>query len=216
MNQEIIETEYQRRLSLYPECPWGWSFMYVPQEQLHTARIALVGLNPGGSHTPEENQWHYTKGKNAYIDEKWNALEAGKHPLQLEVARLFEAISASGEDVFAANLIPFRSPSWEQLPDRAGAIRFGLDLWTWTLSQSPARLFISIGKVPGRHLAGLLRAHLVGRTEAGWKPQTIDTYRAEDGRTVIALPHLSRFKIFSKERTLASDLLKRLPQVSGR
>lgn len=214
MDAERIQAEYERRLLAAPTQRWGWSFMYVPEARLASAKVALVGLNPGGSQLDPPNEWDYQGGENAYVDESWRNLEPGSHHLQVEVRSLFDALGVAGNEVFAANLVPFRSPSWDRLPDQHGALKFGREIWEWVLSQSPARLFVSLGKRPGEELAQLIGATLHSSTPASWGPQTIDTYRNEAGQVVLALPHLSRFKIFGNGRTVARDYVAAIAKQS--
>lgn len=210
MTPDLIQNEYECRVRSAAHARWGWSFMYVPASRIHSARVALVGLNPGGSQLDPENEWEYLGGENAYVDESWRNLPAGQHHLQVQVRALFEALGVEGKDVFAANLVPFRSPSWDVLPDPDGALQFGRRVWSWILEQSPARVFVSLGKQPGRELAKMLEARFEHAVPAGWGVQTIDTYRAADGRLVIALPHLSRFKIFGGGRSAAHNHIREL------
>lgn len=209
MNAEQIEAEYQRRIAAHPSARWGWSFMYTPEATLDRARMVLIGLNPGGSQLDPPNEWDYSAGENAYVDESWRDLPAGEHHLQQQVRALFDAAGVPGRDVFAANLVPFRSPSWDRLPDRDGALVFGRALWSELLARTPARLFVSLGKRAGVEIASLIGAPLRDPVSAGWGAQTIDRYEADDGRLVLALPHLSRFKLFGGGRTAAADEVRR-------
>jgi len=205
---EHIEAEYQRRTQGKAHKRWGWSFMYVPQERLHTARVMLVGLNPGGRElNPPINEWHYEAGINAYVDEAWAGLKPGQHPLQQQVALLFEATDVDASEVFAANFVPFRSPSWRELDDQAGALEFSQNLWRHMISISPACLFLSLGKEAGRQVAAVMDATYQGSYPVGWGRQTIDKFSNDKGQVVLALPHLSRFRIFGNGRTQAAKVV---------
>ena len=124
MRAEDIELAYQHRLIAYPEARWGWSFMYTRQTALTHAKVTLIGLNPGGDQ--EDKSWEPTE-INAYIDQRWGK-NKGLSPLQEQVGLLFDALGVQPNEVFAANFIPFRSPSWSQLPDKEGALAFGRSL----------------------------------------------------------------------------------------
>jgi hypothetical protein len=213
MRAEDIEAAYQRRLLAYPEARWGWSFMYTREADLAHAKVALVGLNPGGGPKDEPRSWE-AEEINAYIDQRWSN-GGGLSPLQVQVGLLFEALGVQKNEVFAANFIPFRSPSWSQLPDQEGALDFGRCLWTNILTRSPRppfRLFVSLGKQSGRELATLLKACFVRQHSVEWESQKIDEYVAADGRTVLALPHLSRFRIFGAKRTSAAAAVGEIAQ----
>jgi hypothetical protein len=210
MNAEDLEREYQQRLATHPDACWGWSFMYTPEKFLDHAKIVLVGLNPAGRQTDEANRsWEHT-GVNAYV-EPW---DEGKdlNRLQRQVGLLFEALGVQPTEVFAANFVPFRSPSWRELPNQKSALIFGRKMWTELLARTSARLFVSLGKQSGQELATLLSASLRESHDVELKPQTIDEYVALDGRTVLALPHLSRFSIFGGQRTSAASISSKVAQ----
>lgn len=204
---EHIEAEYQRRTQGRADKRWGWSFMYVPQKRIHTAKVLLVGLNPGGRELNPPNEWHYEAGTNAYVDEAWAGLKPGQHPLQQQVALLFEAVGVDASEVFAANFVPFRSPSWRDLDDPAGAIEFSQNLWRHIISISPARLFLCLGKEAVRQIAAVTGATYQGSYPAGWGRQTIDKFSNDQGQVVLSLPHLSRFRVFGNGRTQAAEVV---------
>lgn len=207
-SSEYIETEYQRRTANRPDKCWGWSFMYVPQATMVTAKVVLVGLNPGGRElNPPRNEWQYEEGVNAYVDEAWAGLEPGQHPLQQQIALLFEAAGVDASEVFAANFVPFRSPSWRELDDAAEALEFSRGLWQHITSISPARLFLALGKEAGRQIATVIGATYKGSHPVGWGTQVIDKFRNDQGQVVLSLPHLSRFKIFGSGRVQAAEVV---------
>ena len=112
--------------------------------------------------------------------------------------------------VFAAQLVPFRSKSWAKLYDHEAALTKSLELWRWVLEQSPARLYLTLGKRPGREIAKLLGAKEEERHEVGWGRQFIEEFVAPDGRTVLAIPHLSRFRLFTTGRPQAGEVLRQV------
>lgn len=112
-------------------------------------------------------------------------------------------------EVFAAQLVPFRSRSWNALPNREAALARSLELWRWLLPRSPARLFLSLGKRPGVEVANLLGAEHQVAHPVGWGAQTIDEYVDGDGRIVLAMPHLSRFRLFGTGRPQATKVITR-------
>ena len=75
-----------------------------------------------------------------------------------------------------------------------------------------ARLFVSLGKQSGHELATSLEACFVRQHQVEWGRQQIDEYVAPDGRTVLALPHLSRFQIFGAKRTSAAKVVNEVAQ----
>ena len=210
MRSEDIENEYQRRLAAHPQARWGWSFMYTPESALERAKVVLIGLNPGGSQIDPPPAWEHT-GVNAYVDQPWGE-SGGLNPLQQQIGLLLKTISVKPEEVFAANLVPFRSPSWSALPDKEGALTFGRTIWRGLLARTPARLFVALGKRSGQEMAALLDARHSRSHTVEWDPQSIDELVAPDGHTVLALPHLSRFRIFGGNRTVAAAAVGEVAQ----
>ena len=210
MRAEDIEAAYQHRLLAYPEARWGWSFMYTPESALARAKVVLIGLNPGGSQNDPPPAWEHA-GVNAYVDQPWGS-DGGLNPLQQQVGLLLQTIGVKPDEVFAANLVPFRSPSWSVLPDKEGALTFGRTIWRDLLARTPARLFVSLGKRSGQEVAALLDADYSHAQTVEWGLQSIDEYVAPDGRTVLALPHLSRFRIFGGNRTAAAATVGEVAQ----
>ena len=210
MRSEDIENEYQRRLAGHLQARWGWSFMYTPESALERAKVVLIGLNPGGSQIDPPPAWEHT-GVNAYVDQPWGK-GGGLNPLQQQVGILLQTIGVKPDEVFAANLVPFKSPSWSALPDKEGALTFGRTIWRGLLARTPARLFVSLGKRSGQEVAALLDASYSRNPRVEWGLQSINEYVASDGRTVLALPHLSRFRIFGGNRTAAATAVGEVAQ----
>ena len=181
----------------------GWTFMMTKEARLLDAKVCLVGLNPGGSDDGDESYdrvWSSEQG-NAYYCEMWNTSHNKKvlSPLQYQISLLDSLIQQGPDDYFAAQFIPFRSPDLKRLTNSVEAIEFGKKLWTWVLSQSPAKLFLCLGQEAASAIAGL-----IGSTQAqecfdsGWGEVTIGRYVGTNGRVVVRLPHLSRFQIFGR------------------
>jgi len=175
----------------------GWRFMMTPERTLANAEVAIVALNPGGTR-PHGPPWSQEEG-NAYFIESWGGKMAGADPLQRQVQRMCQVLGVRKDDVFAAQFVPFRSNAWADLSRRSEAVTFSRRLWSWALPQMKAKLFICVGKgVVAPEIAGLLGPSSIGAVPAGWGEQTIERYRAADGRLILGLPHLSRFGLFGR------------------
>lgn len=118
----------------------GWRFLYSPEATLSpNARLAFAGLNPGGSayHPPVAS----VEEGNAYRIERW-AGDNGLNPLQLQIRAFYEALCTQlqhpstaqvMDETLALNFCPFRSPTWEALPNQAESTRFSAELWRQVL-----------------------------------------------------------------------------------
>ncbi|GAA4019178.1 hypothetical protein GCM10022280_18640 [Sphingomonas swuensis] len=180
---------------------WGWSFMATPEERLRTARVAIVGLNPGGGGEGDNSAfgllWN-SDGVNAYYDEKWGADGRSDNPLQKQVKEWHRLLQLNPQDPLCAQFVPFRSPTFSKLANSEESVEFARDLWRWVLSVSPATLFVTMGKLPARYLAQTMSARYISRLPTGWGRQMIDVYDSPDGKRIIAMPHPSRYRIFAR------------------
>jgi hypothetical protein len=201
MNADQIDAEHDRLgMNL------GWRFLMCPEARLKDAKVAIITLNPGGTRRVD-TEWSQEHG-NAYYIEGWGGRAPGQHKLQVQVQALVKAIGEDKDSVLAGCFIPFRSKDYRALPRPAECIQFARRLWGSVLEESPARLFVCVGKnVVGKGLAGLIGARPLSSVPLPWggMPITIDRYQAADGRAVVAFPHFSHFPPFSRpERTKAA------------
>jgi len=192
----------------------GWRFMMTPAALLTKADICLVGLNPGGD-IYVEGAWDFADG-NAYHVERWRDEGESYSPLQLQIHRLEQILGIEENDYLAAQFVPFRSPNWKSLRQkRKLALAFGRELWSWTLQQSPAKLFLCLGNDVAIEMTKLLNCRDEEETyPVNWEPLTIGRRIAPDGRVVIRIPHLSRFQIFGRSEGASAIAEKSLREAT--
>src|SRR5712691_5537573 len=111
---------------------------------------------------------------------------------------MFEILGVKPEDVLSGYLVPFRSPCWAALAQKAASIRFGMDAWQKILGKTKATTFIAFGKDIAPHMNALLKTVWYEEHPAGWGDQTIDVYKLNAGGRLVILPHLSRFGLFNR------------------
>jgi hypothetical protein len=184
----------------------GWRFMTCPEAWRHDAKLLLVTLNPGGErvHGPA---WSQEEGS-AYVVESWEGCPRGASPLQRQVQAMFATAGCTPEETFSAHFVPFRSPSWSALERHQEALAFSRELWRWLLPQVPAQRVVCLGQEAGREIAQLTGARDLEALPTGWGE--IKAYRGAtaDGRELIILPHLSRFRLFN--RPASQPMLRRI------
>jgi hypothetical protein len=192
-----IETEYQHlghRL--------GWRFLTSPRRTLSTTtKTLLLSTNPGGNRIPEDHPTASSEAGSAYIVESWNGLPPGQAPLQLQVQQLFEMLDEDLNAALAGYLVPFRSPNFESLPHREESVRFSIDLWTDVFERVDPSLVVTVGKDTFKHMSAAWQEKpRILEEPVGWGSQTalVANYAR---RVVLALPHLSRFKIFGRPQS---------------
>jgi hypothetical protein len=199
----------------------GWRFLTSPRRTLApTTRIAFVTLNPGGDHEPADHPRASSEAGSAYVVEQWAGHVRGGAPLQRQVQMLFSRIqNATGRpgpladflsnEVLSAHFVPFRSPRFADLAQRAESLRFAEDLWSDLLKAWQPNLLLTIDTEAYSRLGQVL-VRSVGarkldgaRMNTGWGAYQAEWQRYDlPGRTrrltLARLPHLSTFKLFSR------------------
>jgi len=200
--ENTIQRAYEVRLQQNPSGrPLGWRLLYSPRSVLEGARVAFIGLNPGGSTVDPEHGVFSSERGSAYQREveNWGA----SSQLQDQVLELFRRLNVSPEEVLAGNLVSFRSPSEATLEDAPGAIAFGKTLWAEILTTARPSVVVSMGGTANREVAQLLGVNDVKSYPVGWGNYTASRGRFSDG-TWIGLPHLSRFAIMKRAPSQAA------------
>jgi hypothetical protein len=108
------------------------------------------------------------------------------------------------DETLASNFCPFRSPSWEALPNKERSVAFSLDLWrdVWrhVLQHVERPVVICNGKRAPRYFRTVLvdqGARLIGSREVGatgWGEQTYELARY-DTAMLVTVPRLSQYPI---------------------
>jgi hypothetical protein len=192
MNRDIIEQEY-RRLGYSA----GWRFITCPVRNIHTAKTVIITLQPAGS-TQHGPDWSQEDGS-AYIHESWDGQPVGSDMLQHQFQEMCKLLAVDPESVLSGHFIPFRSPTWEATPKQQDAIRLGRQLWSWVFGRAKFERIICIGKkIVGGEVADLLGVSHKREIPVGWGSCTATTGQTKDGAQFVALPHLSRFKLFGR------------------
>ena len=176
----------------------GWRLLYSPEKTLEGSKVAFVGLNPGGRHfAPEDSQFSPENGS-AYVNERWGSNPPGESRLQIQVRTLFSKIEVEPCEVLAGNLVPFRSPDWNSLKNRASAVAFGTELWRGIFQRAQPSLVIAMGGVVGNIMANIYAAKKYVRIPVGWGNVAGKRYELPD-KSLVVLPHLSRFPIITRD-----------------
>ncbi|UWR10903.1 uracil-DNA glycosylase family protein [Sulfitobacter mediterraneus] len=199
--EAAIEHEYQARLQNYPGQELEWRLLYSPRRVLAGARVAFIGLNPGGRFVDPTHGKFSSEAGSAYRREveDWGPSSG----LQDQVMALFDRLDIVPEDVLAGNLVPFRSPSEDSLLGAAEAISFGRALWADILDKVKPTLVVSMGGTANREIKQLLNVRNLASHPIGWGNYTASRGVFEGG-TWIGLPHLSRFAIMKRSKSEAA------------
>ena len=169
--------------------------MGSPEHRLGSAKVVLVGLNPGGDHAGE-GIWDFD-GNLAHVEERWGK-NGAETPLQLQIHQWLKLLNLEASEVAHVNFVPFRSPDWVRLPLKAEALAFASSLWREVVKKTHASLFISFGKTVAWHISGLMGARRIAVLPVPWKGQSIELFESEDGKRIVAMPHPSRFTLMGR------------------
>jgi hypothetical protein len=194
----------------------GWRFLMCPRRNLSPdIRVAMITLNPGGATEPPDHPRESSEVGSAYLHETWPGHEPGSAPLQRQIQALFEQLNQEigaapdGRHLLEASLagyfVPFRSRSWQTLEDKRQSIVFSRKLWTDIFQQIEPELVLCIDQRTTKEIRRILEARNHVRAEAHSLPTGWGQINAEVTRvgptTLLRLPHLSRFRLFGRERS---------------
>ena len=98
-----------------------------------------------------------------------------------------------------AYFIPFRTPEISKLPAKKASIEFSLNLWREILFSTDPKLIICNGKTVFNNVKEIYTEYpdYLPPVQLNWGDKTGQVLKYEKLR-VLGLPHLSRFKIFSR------------------
>jgi hypothetical protein len=197
LSRQLIDAEYQKLGHTL-----GWRFLTCPEANIDSASVALISIHPGGD-VFEDGKWSVEAG-NAYVLESWKGCSPGKEKLQKQVRRMFEVMEVSPNAILSGYLVPFRSPSWEDLPAKPESIQFGISLWREVFKRTRVDTVVAFGKETRRHMIEILDAHYHASHPACWGTQTIEDHRFGAAGRLLVLPNLSRFQLFGQSRSEAA------------
>jgi hypothetical protein len=201
----------------------GWRFLGVPKRVLHApSLIAFIATHPGGSWEPPGHPRASCEAGNWYTTEAWPDYGVGEAPLQRQARLMFQRIAertglaTNGDELLTqslvSNLVPFRSPSFTELPRRPESLRFARRLWARVLSHALPSLVICLGRVTETAMIQLLPSaltvehHDTATFPTGWGDYaaTVHRFKADAHKTtIVTLPHLSRFSLFTSRKCAA-------------
>ena len=175
----------------------GWRFLSCPASNLDKSKVAFVGLNPAGNAPEDRDGFGMPEGKCAYRDESWLGKEPGQAVLQQQVLALFDRLGQKPEEVLSGQFIPFRSPRFQQLKSPQFSLKFGEKLWSHAFASAKPKLVVTLGFDTLPYIQRVLGVDGLEKVPVNW-----GNYCARRGRfsggTLVALPHLSTFKIMKR------------------
>lgn len=175
----------------------GGGLLYSPKETLLKSHTVFLGVNPGGREPSPTITFSCEEGS-AYTTQEWEAgTGVGNAPLQIQVQTLFKILNVDANQVLSGNLIPFKTPSEKGLG--RDAVEFGKKIWGKILTQKNYRIVL-MGRLCETAITNALNAQFVDKCPTGWGQTEARFYKYSSGE-ICALPHLSRYRIFNRNKT---------------
>ncbi len=195
-----IERHYRKN-----EYQLGWRLLESPAIVIESAEVAFIGLNPGGHTKPNDHAKFAMPCGSAFVKERWYGGPPGEGKLQKEALTLFKMLGQKPEDVLAGSLVPFRSPSWADVPNdrKKSAIAFGQQLWEEIIHRACPSLVITYGNEPFKACQELLKTSSIKLYDLHWlngSSSLSDRRCTFPNGELIGLPHLSRFPVITNRR----------------
>ena len=194
----------------------SWSFLFTGKHTFcKNQKLIFVGLNPGGradkcNYLPVR---YNENGHNDYLEADDWGKGIGKTPLQRQVISLFEGIARQlgvtheslMHETMAANFIPFRSQDWDKVENGPQCMLFAKELWRDIIDYTNPAVIISMNRLAHESFLGLVEAKDTLNFETKWGSTTASfaEYTKRDGKKglLVRVPHLSRYRIFKREKS---------------
>ena len=163
-------------------------------------RILLMGLNPGGKKDDFYHNVPSVEEGSAYLLENWK--KSGKNQLQKQIIILFQMLDIDLNKTLASNFIPFRSQSYDKLPDKKRCRVFSMKLWGKILKRIPPKVILCNGIKTFNHLKKIVDINSKNEKTIpiNWGNIKIHFFQEND-ILLVGLPHLSHFKFLEKEQS---------------
>jgi hypothetical protein len=180
----------------------GFRFVYGPLSTLKTGRIAFLSLNPGRAPSATNLREISDERGNSYDVERHTTLS----PIADQALQAFAFFGAEPNEVLTGVVCPFRTPSWGDLSrsQQTRALAIGHEFWKEPLERPDIDLIICCSNDATHAVTDWLGARLETSLPAGWGSVQVHLYRTPQGVPILALPHLSRFRLFGRPQSEAA------------
>jgi hypothetical protein len=176
----------------------GFKLLYCPWSVLGGSEMTFLSLNPG-SLLPNNTEIRCVS------DERGNSYEVERYttrsPITEQFLRMCDFTGIKPNEVLTGVAAPFRSANWnaQSRDQREANEAIGQNFWGEALHNKNRHGPVVVCSEPAMKLvATVTSAKLEATLPAGWGSISIRRYRADNGASIIQLPHLSRFRLFGR------------------
>lgn len=174
----------------------GYKLLYSPWSTLSSHKAIFLSLNPGTPPVGAELSVVSDERGNSYEVERDTTMS----PITLQFLKMCDFMGIVPKDVLTGVVAPFRSGSWSSLSNlqRRVALEIGREFWSDALRVSRSDLIVVCSEEASEMVVSLSGATITEILPAGWGNISIVKYSTSDGRRIVKLPHLSRFRLFGR------------------
>ncbi len=178
----------------------GYKLLYSQWSTIDAAEIVFLSLNPGKEGSSSLNKSLSDERGNSYVIEQYTTAS----PITEQYLRLADFLRVDPLSILCGVVNPFRSGSWQDLPNKmkVEGNKFGESFWSEIFKKNKVSLIVATGADAGEFVVNVKSADLANQILSGWGNIVIKEYIAKDGTKIVVLPHLSRFKLFSRKECL--------------
>ncbi|MAR94809.1 MAG: hypothetical protein CMD46_00350 [Gammaproteobacteria bacterium] len=187
----------------------GYKLLYVPWKTIDLAKITFISLNPGEPPEDADLRVISDENGNSYEEE----VEVTKSPLTHQFLRLTNFMNVAPTSILTGAFCPFRGEKWEHFSREQKEIGFeiGKKFWYPAIRKKEMKIIITLGH--GKELLNTFTMPIVKELNAKKVKEIVignnwcKLRRFEKGsKTIIQLPHLSQFKIFTSKNLYSKEI----------
>lgn len=180
----------------------GFKFVCGPWSTLSSARVAFLSLKPGRPPDDADLRVVSDERGNSYRVERATT----KSPITEQFLALAEMLGEEPDAILAGFVAPFRAIAWADLDTRQQeeALALGRAFWTDPLNRADLKLIIACSREAAELVCAITRAVPELEVTAGWGNLKLLRHRTPDGRKIVHLPHLSRFRLLGRPKSEAA------------
>lgn len=175
----------------------GYKILYCPWEDLGTTDMVFLSLNPGKAPEGADLFTLSDERGNSYEVERFTT----KSPLTDQFLQLARFIGVTPRQMLTGVVAPYRSKRWldHKASTRNAALKIGQEFWTEAFALQRPKTVICCCPEARKMSCEVLNATPDREISSGWGNTVLRRYRAESGSIIVQLPHLSTFKLLSRD-----------------
>ena len=173
----------------------GYKILYNRWSVIGQATVAFMSLNPGREGNADLAWMISDERGSSHLVEKHTSIS----PINRQVLALYEFLDIDPSTVLDGVLHPFRSDEWNNFSaaQKNAGLEIGKKFWREAIDGKIEKLIVS-GKQIKPHVLSMTGAQIDAVIPSGWGEQTLERYTTATGMEIFIMPHLSRFKLFTR------------------